>query len=156
MDLSCNKKFNNMSKSGTWDKVDPCDSQFTAMATQIQQLQAAQAAHATSGRHNSGGNNGNNSGGTKKYQVEEWMTKKTDNQVLSNGKPWWWCTYHNDGKGMYVLHHPNDHSKWKQAKDEKKRYIPPRIEKPLAAATTGPTSQLVWFNSNGILYSRNT
>ncbi len=140
--LAARKQYNNMAKSGSWDKVDPRDAQFAAMATQIQQLQAAQAAHATSGGGHTGGNNsGSNGGGSKKYQVEEWMTKKTEDQIWWNGKPWWWCTNHNDGKGMYVRHPPSDHSKWKQAKDEKKRYVPPRIDKPLAATTTMPPSQ---------------
>ncbi len=89
-----------MIKSGSRDKVDPRDEQFAVMATQIQQLQAAQAAHATTGGNNSRGNN--TSGGTNKYQVEEWILKKMADQIWSGGKPWWWCTNHNDGKGMYV------------------------------------------------------
>ncbi len=42
---------------------------------------------------------------------------------------------------MYVRHPPTDHSKWKKCKEERKKYIPPRVDKPAAAATTGPTVQ---------------
>ncbi len=66
----------------------------------IQQLQATQAAHTTSGGNNSRGNC--IGGGDKKYQVEEWMLKKMADQIWANGNPWWWCTNHNDQKGMYV------------------------------------------------------
>ncbi len=77
--LAARKQYNNMIKSGSWDKVDPLDAQFAVMVTQIQQLQAAQAAHTTTGGNNSGRNN--TGGGNKKYQVKEWMVKKTADQI---------------------------------------------------------------------------
>ncbi len=133
--LAARKQYNTMTTIGSWDKVDPCDAQFAAMATQIQQLQAAQAAHFTSETGNQGGDTNGN--GNKKFQVENWMIKKKDDQIWWQGCPWWWCNEHNDGKGVYVCHPPSDHSKWKKCKEERKSYICPRIDKPATAITAG-------------------
>ncbi len=53
-----------------------------------------------------------------------------------------WKQYNDMTKlGMNICHLLKDHSKWKQTKEEKKHYTPPKIDKPEVATATGPSSQ---------------
>ena len=44
---------------------------------------------------------------------------------MKDGKKWWWCKQHNNGKGMYVRHPPHEHSDWAARKKAGQKYIPP-------------------------------
>ena len=54
--------------------------------------------------------------GNKKPRWEEWQMEKKGETVQHNGKTWWWCPQHNDGKGLYVRHKPENHDKWLKSK----------------------------------------
>jgi hypothetical protein len=47
----------------------------------------------------------------------EWQTTKKGDTTQMYDKTWWWCPNHNDGKGMYVRHKPENHAAWKAAKE---------------------------------------
>ena len=42
---------------------------------------------------------------------------KTEDMVADeNGKSWYWCPFHNNGKGLYVTHKPENHGLWAEQK----------------------------------------
>ena len=49
-------------------------------------------------------------GSENKEDKWAWKNKNTDNKkkLSKNGKTYYWCPYHNDGKGMWVLHKPDN------------------------------------------------
>lgn len=55
-------------------------------------------------------------GGGRKARWEEWQTEKKGDSIQHNGKTWWWCPQHRDGKGLYVRHKPENHDKWLASK----------------------------------------
>ena len=71
------------------------------------------------GKSNQSNNqNGNRNGGGKKSPYQDWQTKKVGDSIEKEGKTWWWCPDHNQGKGLYVRHKPANHHKWKKSMDE--------------------------------------
>ncbi len=47
-----------------------------------------------------------------KSSIAEWRkTKSYDESIFKDGKMYYWCPQHQDGKGLYVTHHPKDHGK---------------------------------------------
>jgi hypothetical protein len=46
------------------------------------------------------------------HDIAEWRkTKNLGSEVTKEGKTYYWCGKHADGKGLYVTHHPLDHGK---------------------------------------------
>ena len=64
----------------------------------------------------SNGNAQPSSGSEKRTRWEEWQTEKKGDSVQHNGKTWWWCPQHHEGKGLYVRHKPENHDKWLASK----------------------------------------
>ena len=61
-------------------------------------------------------NSGNNERRGKRDQtstsIAEWRkTKSHGDSIYKDGKQYYWCEQHQDGKGLYVTHHPKDHNK---------------------------------------------
>lgn len=58
---------------------------------------------------------------------------------MHDGKKWWWCPNHMDGKGMYVRHPPEDHAEWQSKKGIKgpNGYFSPDRRRPSANVTSG-------------------
>ncbi len=89
---------------------------FTALTTNVQTLSEQVKAMQTK----NGGSNTNNSSKERKNQlgnIADWRkSKELGDSVFKDGKHYYWCKNHNDGKGLYVTHHPDDHglhpSKW--------------------------------------------
>ena len=72
---------------------------------------------ATSGNANGGGGTSNQRPGTKeKWTPDEWQITNKGESIEHEGKTWWWCPRHREGKGMYVTHKPEDHDTWAAAK----------------------------------------
>jgi hypothetical protein len=68
--------------------------------------------------HNMQKKNGINSGTGQKntsstsHLIAEWRKSKTlGDEVQKDNKTYFWCPHHQDGKGLYVTHHPLDHGK---------------------------------------------
>ena len=63
-----------------------------------------------------GGSNSSNSNhrGKRDHQtlIDEWRkTKSHGESIYKDGKMYYWCEQHQEGKGLYVTHHPKDHGK---------------------------------------------
>ena len=44
--------------------------------------------------------------------IAEWRkTKSHGESIFKDGKMYYWCEQHQEGKGLYVTHHPKDHGK---------------------------------------------
>ena len=71
--------------------------------------------------------------------------------MKADGKMWWWCPKHNDGKGMYVRHPPHEHDESVERRRAGQKYIPPDYRrgytpgdgdlKPPPSNSTKPESQ---------------
>ena len=115
----CTAKYNNLVAQKTWTNGSGKNAKLVALATQVKDLEQKLASR------NGGGNN-NTQTAQKRISIAEWRLKKTlGDKVDKDGNTWYWCPHqHNDGKGMYVTHKPEDHTKWKEdnkARKEKRR-----------------------------------
>ena len=72
------------------------------------------------GQNNSNGRGG--AGGSSKFETPEWQITKKGDKIQQDGKTWGWCPNHNNGKGMYVRHKPENHEKWVATKGQRYRY----------------------------------
>ena len=83
----------------------------------MQQLMQScmQAGNNNSGNRNTNTEGGNQGGGERKSMYADWQITKTTDMIMKDDKPWWWCPNHNKGKGLYVRHKPENHSKWQES-----------------------------------------
>ena len=108
-----------------WNKVDPHDAQLLALTTELQDAKA-KFVLLTNAVANDNKGKGGSSGPGKGMFAEEWQFVNEGDSKLVKGKTWWWCSQHNDGKGMYVRHPPSDHAEWLRCKNsDSERYISP-------------------------------
>ena len=61
--------------------------------------------------------NGGPGGQKKQFKWEDWQTEKKGESIQREGRTWWWCPQHNEGKGLYVRHKPENHGKWLASKN---------------------------------------
>ena len=117
-------KYNNMIMRKTWKEVEPKDSKLAALTTELKDLREkfALVTKSSGGGSSSGGDAGKTKP-PKVNTVEKWrLTKTLGDKVERDGRTWYWChKQHNDGKGMYVTHHPDDHTAWLERKEKFKR-----------------------------------
>ena len=138
-------KFQNMDTTGTWNVIDLPDTRFLALTTKIHALEKQLSANKT----NSGNDSGANSDAP--FKIEEWRFAKDLDTMKADGKMWWWCPKHNDGKGMYVRHPPHEHDESVERRRAGQKYIPPDYRrgytpgdgdlKPPPSNSTKPESQ---------------
>ena len=87
---------------------------FTALTTSVKGLsERVQSLQKSNGSNRSGvdQSNGNRNGGSSK-DIAEWRRSKTlGDEVVKDGKQYYWCPQHQNGAGLYVTHHPLDHGK---------------------------------------------
>jgi hypothetical protein len=108
-------KWNNISQRvPSSGNSDPPDAKFMALTTEISSLkteiQNMQKSNG-SGRGNFGNRN----------PIAPWRFEKTfGDSINKDGKTWYWCPRHAEGKGMYVTHHPDDHGKSFQERRNKR------------------------------------
>ena len=129
---ACTKKYNNIAESNSKkkrmgkDKVqqDDQDSKFLALLTNLMPL--ITNAYVTNGNGN-GDPNGNGQGrGNKSNEnnpfskIEPYRLEFVGDSIVKHGRTLYWCPHHNDGKGMYVTHKPEDHGEWQQRKSASK------------------------------------
>jgi hypothetical protein len=112
-------KFQNMDSVGSWTWVDPPDARFIALTTKIDALEKQLSNKNENSRNWNGGN------GDAPYSIEEWRFAKDGDTKKAEGKLWWWCTEHCNGRGMYVRHPPNEHDLWAERKRAGQKYLPP-------------------------------
>ena len=117
--------YNVRIEQSDWMALSPEEEKIVAMQAtydnQIKdlrlQLKAAKQGgnRRSQGRSNTNNNNGNEDNGNKprtstRYKDAEW--KMTNSKGLKtqqrNGKTYYWCLHHNDGKGKWVLHKLED------------------------------------------------
>ena len=98
--------YNALNLEKRWITEDP---KVVALATVIEQLQEATDTIALLAESNQGN-------GTKKktFQDNKWKYEVPEDddpkEKVVNGKTFWFCPHeHNDGKGMWALHKPEDH-----------------------------------------------
>ena len=83
----------------------------------MQQLMQScmQAGNNNADNRNTNTEGGNQGGGERKSMYADWQITKTTDMIMKDDKPWWWCPNHNKGKGLYVRHKPENHSKWQES-----------------------------------------
>ena len=95
----------------TWKQEEPKNAKIDALTTQVKSLQDKL-------------NNGQfmKKEGKGNIHIAPWrLTKTLGDKVERDDKTWHWCgQQHNEGKGMYVRHHPDDHTTWKERNRKKK------------------------------------
>ena len=76
-----------------------------------------QAGSNSGGGNSGGGNSGDNNsgGGTRKSMYADWQITKSEDKIMKDAKPWWWCPHHNKEQGLYVRHKPENHAKWQES-----------------------------------------
>jgi hypothetical protein len=116
-------KYNNMVTQKTWNSKESKDSKIIALTTQVQALEKRledKSSHSSSSSKKSTGDKSEKAAFSTKYKVAEWRLKKTfGDTVDKDGKTFHWCSkQHQDGKGMYVTHKEEDHTAWKEKKDQ--------------------------------------
>lgn len=122
MQAAC-KLHTDMVSAGEWDRLDPEQAQIIALTTALEQArksgnigQPPPIHHRDDG---TGGGGGGRGGG--KSSVEEWrLTKTKGDSCVHDGRTYWWCPKHNNNKGMYVRHPPEDHDKQAAASKSKR------------------------------------
>ena len=141
---ACRARYNNMVTKKLWDKVDPCDAQLLAMATELKQLKSEQAS-ATAAALASASNtvppkDPTNSSGrvfNDKFVdgVPRWRTVKEGDTKVVDGRTYHWCPYHKHSKGhwdgLYCTHHP---SRCFRNKDRTNPKTPSEDKPPLPSA----------------------
>ena len=131
--VAARTKYTNMEATSEWDAVDPRSAQMLALTTRIKELENSKM---TTWKGETGGHQNNSS-----FKIEEWRLTKTHGETVQrDGKQWWWCPRHNEGKGMYVRHPPGEHDEWHAAKKSGNTYLPPdyRRDKPSEKSNDEP------------------
>jgi hypothetical protein len=117
-------RFNNMVAKKTWKTGESKDAKITALTTQLSNLEK-KFGDKSNGKKSTKGNNESSSDAKKsggRFDIDSWrLTKSLGASCEKEGKTWYWCHHqHNEGKGMYVTHKPDDHVSWKDKKKDKK------------------------------------
>ena len=119
-------KYNNMVAKKEWKEQEPGNSKIAALTTELNDLKEkfALVSQKVGNNNNSGGGGNDKARQDNKFtSIPAWrLTKTLGDKVERDGKTWHWChKQHNNGKGMYVTHHPDDHTAWKERKDRDKQ-----------------------------------
>ena len=108
-----------------WKTAEPGNSKIAALTTELNDLKEKFALVTQSMSRPGSAAPGSRSGNGRRVDssIPAWrLTKTLGDKVDRDGKTWFWCPHqHNDGKGMYVTHHPNDHTAWKERKANEKK-----------------------------------
>ena len=114
----CVLHYNNLVKTKSWSETSAKEDKLIALSTELKELKHTLATYNKDGPAQKS---------TFQSRVPEWrLTKTLGDKVEKDGKQWHWChKQHNDGKGMYVTHAPENHTEWaekkKADKDAKKK-----------------------------------
>ena len=110
-------KYNNLVAQKAWNTSTSKNAKLVAMATQVKNLEK----QLSDSKDTKNTNTGKQTQG-KKPPIAEWRFKKSfGSEVEKDDRKWYWCHHqHNDGKGMYVTHKPEDHVTWSQNRKNKK------------------------------------
>ena len=117
-------KYDNMVATSEWTVVEPGTSKIAALTTELNELKEKFVLVTQNMMTGSQSHNSNPSGGSRRNDsIPAWRFAKTlGDKVERDGKTWHWCHHqHNNGKGMYVTHHPDNHVQWKERKDREKK-----------------------------------
>lgn len=102
-------KWNNIAKGISQQKASQSQQKFAALTTDadIEKLVAQKVAAALKQAKLPGDTSQN-----RTSEIASWRKSKSfGDTVEKDGKTWFWCSQHNDGKGLYVTHRPEDHGK---------------------------------------------
>jgi hypothetical protein len=120
-------EYKNMEARDVWNKLDPHQAQMAALLTiAAKNSSTSNPGYAARGGGRGGGGGGGGGGGTgggtgsRTIRFEAWQTEFKGDTIVRNGKTWWFCKKHNDGKGLYVRHPPGDHDAWAESKKKMK------------------------------------
>ena len=123
-----------MVEEGSWGKHVNPEEQIVALTTEIKLLKSQAASTKNSskktkknknsnGDGKKGGNDNNKNTKNDKNLYADWMLKAPESGQAKtktvNDKRYWWCPHHQEGKGQWVRHKPEDH-KFKSSDDKSK------------------------------------
>ena len=115
-------KYNNMVAKKEWKETEPSNAKLAALTTELNELKEKFVLVTQKGVGSSSGSTDNKSKSNKSTVAPWRMSKTLGNKVEKDGKTWHWChKQHNDGKGMYVTHHPDNHTEWQERKEKFRR-----------------------------------
>ena len=131
MDLARNK-YATLVESGRWKEQTADQKKLVALAAQVAHFK--KQANKSNGGNNGGGDgkgkgkqgDGNDGGKKKegkpkkKKEWAEWKVTNKDNKKTMTRKDtlYYWCIHHNDGKGLWVTHKPEDCNMAKKKKKQ--------------------------------------
>ena len=119
------RKYNNMVTNKEWGEVDEKDQKILAMTSIIKQLvDDKKSGSSNSSSSNSTSTKSNNRRGKRekdkgdkksfdKSDIPTWKYSRQGDETVKNkdGKEYFWCSKHNDDKGMWCRHKEADHGK---------------------------------------------
>ena len=104
------KKWNNISTAPEATKPSSKSTAETNNAKLLVLLTAL--VNKTDGAGNSSNNFDRRGKRDVQSSIAEWRkTKSHGDSIFKDGKMYYWCEQHQEGKGLYVTHHPKDHGK---------------------------------------------
>ena len=114
--MSSKQLYNNISRRGEWNKVDPKDAQILALTTALKTDKPAPTF--TKGDQSSKFTGEKTVPGMDTLAV--WRTKKVGDTLVKSGTTYHWCTHHKSEKfgydGLYYASHDDaSHDEWKQS-----------------------------------------
>ena len=120
----CTAKYNNLVDQKAWNTNNTKNAKLVALATQVKTLEQklADSTNNSTSNRNTGGPNKSNRNGKFGGPLPAWrLTKSLGDKTERDGLTWYWCHHqHNNGKGMYVTHKPEDHTSWLERKNKSK------------------------------------
>ena len=105
------EKYNNMFKQNLWKNSNSSDSKIVALATQVKELQQKLQSATSSAHYSKSESKGDDKGGMQTTVATWRFHKNYGDSVEKDGRTWYWYMKHNNNKGLYVTHRPEDHDK---------------------------------------------
>ena len=118
----CTAKYNNLVDQKAWSSNTSKNAKLVALATQVESLEKKLADAKGNNNSNRNRTTNDNKNGRFGGPLPAWRLSKTfGDKTERDGLTWYWCHHqHNDGKGMYVTHKPEDHTTWLERKKKSK------------------------------------
>lgn len=105
--------------TGLWGKLSKAEEELVAMQADFKDLNLRfkeekkknkKMRQSGTTSNNSSGSSRRNRSGPRLRSGEEWRLVNEDNKTKCerDGRTWYWCLNHNDGRGMWTIHKPAD------------------------------------------------
>ncbi len=138
MDLAHNK-YATLVESGRWKQQTADQKKIVALTAQVAKFKKQALSHKTP-KYNGNDDKKKKKGDIKKKKkkaIPKWKLENKNNlkSTTHNEKTYYWCPNHNEGKGMWTLHKPEDCEQNKDKEKQTSKSSEPKLQvKGMAAA----------------------